>query len=249
MITIKTESDFDLMRRAGHIVRECLETVGKKVKPGLTTDDLDAIVESIILRRGAKPAFKGYLGFPKTVCASVNEEVVHGIPGKRKLEEGDIVGIDIGAIVEGYYADAARTFPVGKIDVEKKKLIEVTRNALKKGIAKVAAGNRISDISHAVECAIEPLGFGIVRQYVGHGIGRELHEDPQIPNFGKPHQGPTIEVGMAFAIEPMVNAGTHEVVVAEDQWTVVTKDHRPSAHFENTVLVTEKGLEVVTDHA
>ena len=248
MITIKTEAELDKMRRAGRVVGKFLSAVAKHIRPGVTTGELDKLAEDMIRGEKAIPAFKGYHGFPATICASVNEEVVHGIPGKRVLKEGDILGVDVGAIVEGFYADAARTFPVGRIDEEKQKLLDVTRKALRKGIEQASAGNRISDISHAVQSVIEPYELGIVQQYVGHGIGKQLHEDPQVPNFGRPNQGPEIRPGMALAIEPMVNAGTHEVELAKDGWTVVTKDKRPSAHFENTVLILKKGFEGTTDH-
>lgn len=249
MITIKSKSEQDRMRRAGKIVAQFLRDVEFQVRPGVTTADLDRFAEKFILSQKGIPAFKGYHGFPASICASVNEEVVHGIPGKRKLAEGDVIGVDVGVIVDGFYADAARTFGVGRIDEDRVKLMRVTREALEAGIRAVRPGNRISDISHAVEQAIKPHGYGIVRQYVGHGIGSQLHEEPQIPNYGKPHQGAEIKPGMAFAIEPMVNAGTHETKLLKDGWTVVTADGKPSAHFENTVLVTETGAELITQDA
>lgn len=249
MITVKSQSELDRMRRAGKILAKFLREVEAQIRPGVTTAELDRFAEQLILKEKGTPAFKGYHGFPATICASVNDEVVHGMPGKRKLNEGDVIGVDVGAIVDGFYADAARTFAVGKVGDDLLKLMRVTREALEAGIRAVKPGNRISDISHAVEEVIRPHGYGIVRQYVGHGIGSQLHEEPQIPNFGKPHQGAEIKPGMAFAIEPMVNAGTHEVKLLKDGWTVVTADGRPSAHFENTVIVTETGAELITQNA
>jgi methionyl aminopeptidase len=249
MITIKSKAEMDKMRQAGKILIRFFEEIEPRVVPGVTTSELDKFAEKFILSQKGKLAFKGYHGFPATICASVNEEVVHGMPGKRKLAEGDIIGIDVGAIVDGFYADAARTFAVGQIDPKIRDLMKVTRESLEAGVRAVKPGNRISDISHAVESAVKPHGYGIVRQYVGHGIGSQLHEEPQIPNYGKPGQGAEIKPGMAFAIEPMINAGTHEVKLCKDGWTVVTADGRPSAHFENTVLVTETGAELITQDA
>jgi methionyl aminopeptidase len=249
MITIKSGAEQAKMRKAGRIVADFLKAIEAEVAVGVTTAELDRFAEKFIRSKGGSPAFKGYHGFPATICASVNEEVVHGMPGKRKLEGGDIIGVDVGAIVDGYYADAARTFAVGPISEENDRLLKAARGALNAGIAAVKPGNRISDISHAVQQHIAPYGYGIVRQYVGHGIGTHLHEEPQIPNYGKPNQGAEIKVGMAFAIEPMVNAGTHEVKVLADGWTVVTADGRPSSHFENTVLVTQSGAELITEYA
>jgi methionyl aminopeptidase len=246
MITIKSEREMQLMRQAGKVIGRLLKLIESKVCPDVSTEELDRFAEEFIRSEGAKPAFKGYQGFPATLCTSVNDEVVHGIPGKRRLKEGDIIGIDVGAVVDGFYADAARTFAVGKISEECEKLIQVARSALSKGIERAVAGNRISDISHAIEMVINPLGFGIVRQYVGHGIGSNLHEEPQVPNFGKPNQGPEIKAGMALAIEPMVNAGKDAVVLMSDGWTVKTQDGRPSSHFENTILINEKGNEIIT---
>ncbi len=235
------------MRRAGRILADFLRAVEKEIKPGVTTAQIDKFAEEFIRARGAEPAFKGYYGFPATICASVNEEVVHGIPGARTLREGDIVGIDVGSKLEGFYADAARTFPVGKVDAQSQKLIDVTREATKRGIAKAVAGNRIGDISWAVQEYAESQGFSVVRDYVGHGIGRALHEEPQVPNAGKAGQGIKLVEGMVLAIEPMLNAGTIEVEVLSDGWTVVTKDRKRSGHFENTVFVGKKQPEVVTE--
>lgn len=246
MITFKSPAEMEAMRTAGKIVGGLLTALAKEVRPGKTTQELDRFAEAFILREGGGPAFKGYLGYPATICASVNDEVVHGIPGKRVLRDGDIVGVDVGALYKGLYADAARTFAVGKIDPAKQRLIDVTREALEIGIGQAVIGNRISDISHAVQKHVEKNGFSVVRQYVGHGIGTELHEDPQVPNFGEPKKGPAIKAGMALAIEPMVNAGTYAVKLESDGWTVKTADGMPSSHFEDTVLITNKGTENLT---
>ncbi|MFT5206510.1 MAG: methionyl aminopeptidase [Candidatus Omnitrophota bacterium] len=246
MITHKTEIQFGHMRKAGAIIKLIFEKIAKEIKPGITTGDLDQMAYEIVIKNNAKPAFKGYHGFPATICASVNDEIVHGIPGDRLLNDGDIVGVDVGAIVHGFFADAARTFAVGDVSKEILNLMKVTRQSLDKGIGQIKTGNHISDISHAVESHVNPYGYGIVKQYVGHGIGSNLHEEPQIPNYGKPNEGPEIEVGMAFAIEPMINLGTEETKVLEDGWTVVTADGKVSCHYENTILITENGREVIT---
>ncbi|NLY29920.1 MAG: type I methionyl aminopeptidase, partial [Firmicutes bacterium] len=214
--------------------------------PGITTASLDALAEEFIRDHNAIPAFKGYNGYPASICVSVNEEVVHGIPGARVLKGGDIVSIDIGVVVDGFYGDMARTYPVGEISEEAKRLISVTETALKKGIAAAVVGNRISDIGHAVQSCVEAHGMSVVRDFVGHGIGRNMHEEPQIPNFGRPGYGPRLKPGMVLAIEPMVNVGGWEVVVLSDNWTVVTADRSLSAHFEDTVAVTEGGPLVLT---
>jgi len=219
----------------------------ERVKPGVTTADLDRLAEEFIRREGGSPAFKGYRGFPATLCTSVNEEVVHGIPSsKKRLQEGDIIGVDVGAIVEGYYGDAAVTLPVGQISDEASRLIRVTEAALAAGLAKVKVGNRLSDISHAVQAVAEAEGYSVVRDFVGHGIGRNLHEDPQVPNFGKPGEGPRLKEGLVLAIEPMVNVGGREVEVLSDRWTVVTRDKSLSAHFEHTVALTSDGPKILT---
>ena len=235
------------MRRAGRIVSDLLILMEKEAKAGITTKALDRIAEDFIRSKGAEPAFMGYYGYPASICASVNEEVVHGIPGARTLENGDIIGIDVGVKLDGYYSDAARTFAIGAVDDESRRLIDVTRKALKRGIDQAVEGNRLSDISWAVQEYAEQNGLSVVRDFVGHGIGRNLHEDPQVPNFGKPHQGPKLVVGMALAIEPMLNLGTHEVEVLSDRWTVVTKDRRRSGHFEQTIFVGKTKAEVVTE--
>jgi methionyl aminopeptidase len=223
-----------------------LERLKTLVVPGVTTDELDGISEEIILSKGAVPAFKGYRGYPKTLCVSINEEVVHGIPNKRRLKEGDIVSIDVGSNLHGYFGDAAITLPVGEINPEGKRLLEVTEKALSIGIGMATVGNRLFDISHAVQAWVESNGFSVVRDFVGHGIGKSLHEDPQIPNFGSPNQGPRLEKGMIFALEPMVNEGTYEVRVLDDGWTVVTADGKPSAHFEHTIAITDGEAEILS---
>ena len=235
------------MRRAGKIVAALLTLMEREAKSGVTTKTLDEIAERFIRSQGAEPAFKGYQGYPASICASVNEEVVHGIPGEKLLQDGDIVGIDVGVKLDGYYSDAARTFPIGKVDPESLRLITITREALDRGIAKAVEGNRLSDISHAVQQHAENNGYSVVRKYTGHGIGRNLHEEPQVPNFGRPNQGPRLVEGMALAIEPMLNAGTYEVEELTDGWTVVTKDGRRSAHFEQSIVVRKEKAEILTE--
>ena len=236
----------DLMRQAGAIVGEILELLREAVKPGMTTLDLDAMALEVMLKRKSKPAFKGYRGYPAHICTSVNEEVVHGIPSKRKLKEGDIVGIDVGVIVEGYYGDGAVTAAVGKITPEAQKLIDVTERSLMDGIAMATGEHRLSDISNAVQKTIEESGYSVVREFVGHGIGTQLHELPQIPNYGKPGFGPKLKTGMVLAIEPMVNLGGPDIKILDDGWTAVTKDGKLAAHFEHTVAVTEGVPEILT---
>ncbi len=246
-VEIKNRDEIALMRDAGRIVCEILDELQKSVAPGISTWELDRIAESLIYKKGAKPAFKGYLGFPCCLCASVNYEVVHGIPSKkRKLEQGDLIKLDFGVVFKGYYGDSARSIPVGTVSDEAKALIEATRESLEKGIAAVVGGNRIGDIGHAVQSVVEPRGFSVVRDFVGHGIGKKLHEQPQIPNFGEPGTGMKLREGMVLAIEPMVNAGTFQVEMLDDEWTAVTLDRRLSAHFEHTVVVTNNGPEVLT---
>ena len=234
------------MRQAGRIVAELLEHLAALVRPGLKTKALDDAAREQLKRAGAAPAFLGYRGYPATVCVSVNEEVVHGIPGERRIREGDLVSIDAGCIVEGLYADAATTVPVGEVSPEARRLTETTRRALEAGIAQAVAGRRLSDISHAVQEVVEREGFGVVREFVGHGIGHALHEDPPIPNFGPPNVGPKLQAGMVLAIEPMVTLGKPEVQVLADGWTAVTKDRSLAAHFEHSVAVTEWGPDVLT---
>ena len=246
MIILKSEREINYLRDAGRIVAETHVEVKKAVKPGVTTLDLDRIAEKYIISRGAIPAFKGYHGFTGNICSSVNEEVVHGIPGLRKLKTGDNISIDIGAVINGYNGDAAITVPVGEIDAEVQKLLDVTEESLYKGIEQAVIGNRLSDISHAVQSHVEQYGFGVVRDYVGHGIGRSMHEDPQVPNYGNPGRGPRLKAGMTLAIEPMVNLGTHEVKTLDDGWTVVTLDSKRSAHFEHSIAITDGKPEILT---
>ncbi|MFW5647742.1 MAG: type I methionyl aminopeptidase [Candidatus Alkaliphilus sp. MAG34] len=246
MIFIKSRNEIELMREAGRIVAQAHELIRKAIKPGITTEELDQIAEKHILEQDALPAFKGYRGFPASICASVNHEVVHGIPGPKKLEEGDIISIDIGSVYKGYYGDAARTHPVGKVSPQAQKLIEVTRESFYEGIKFAKEGHRLSDISHAVQTHVEKHGFSVVRNYVGHGIGTNMHEEPQIPNYGLPGRGPRLKSGMALAIEPMVNIGTYEVKVLSDGWTVVTLDGEYSAHYENTIAITDEEPEILT---
>lgn len=246
MIICKSEHELEYMREAGKIVAGAHAAVAKAVDVGVTTEELDRVAEEYIVSQGAKPAFKGLYGFPASICASVNEQVVHGIPGLRKLKNGDIISIDIGAEINGFFGDSAVTLPVGDIDEETKRLLEVTKQSLLAGIEKAVIGNRLSDISHAVQAYVESHGFSVVRDYVGHGIGRNMHEDPQIPNFGRPGRGPRLRAGMTIAIEPMVNAGTYQVETLTDNWTVVTLDRSNSAHFEHTIAITGDGPEIFT---
>mgnify|MGYP000903905081 CR=1 FL=1 len=246
MIVIKSEHERGLMRQAGQIVAIVLKELEAKIKPGVTTKELDEIAENLISKLGGVPAFKGYGGFPASICASVNQEVVHGIPGSRVLQDGDIISIDVGAFYEGYCGDAARTFGVGEISPVAVKLLQVTKEALDKGVAMAVKGNRLSDIGHAIQTHVEANGLSVVRQYVGHGIGRKMHEEPQVLNFGQPGRGPRLKAGMALAIEPMVNVGQFAVKTLSDNWTVETQDGSLSAHFENTVFITEEGNEVLT---
>jgi methionyl aminopeptidase len=246
-IEIKSAADIALMRDAGRIVCEILDELEKAVAPGVTTWDLDALAEKLIYEKGAKPAFKGYLGFPCCLCASINQEVVHGIPSKkRKLAEGDLMKLDFGVVYRGFFGDSARTVPVGKVSREARALVDATREALQRGIAAAVPGNRIGDISHAVQSYVETRGYSAVRDFTGHGIGRKLHEKPEVPNFGEPGSGMKLRSGMTLAIEPMVNVGTWEVALLEDDWTAVTLDSKLSAHFEHTVLITDHGPEVLT---
>lgn len=241
MIVFKTLDEVTLMAQASHVVAEVLELLKSKVAPGVTTDDLDRMAEEAIRVRGAIPAFKGYRNYPKTLCASVNEQVVHGIPSKRRLNEGDIIGLDLGAIVSGFYGDSAVTVPVGSVSAETLRLIQVTEEAMYRGIAQAVVGNRLSDVSHAVQTHVEEAGFAVVTEFVGHGIGRQLHEEPQVPNYGRPGQGPRLQVGMVLAIEPMVNMGGSAIRILEDRWTAVTQDGRWSAHFEHTIAIQPNG--------
>jgi methionyl aminopeptidase len=246
MILLKSREELEILRRANRIVAEILRILADEVKPGTTTGNLDQIAEEKILEFGTFPAFKGYRGYPSTLCASVNEGVIHGIPNNQKIEEGDIVSLDLGVLFKGYYGDSALSVAVGEVDGEKKRLMKVTQESLWKGIEQGRPGNRLGDISHAVQSFVEMNGFSVVRDFVGHGIGKDLHEEPQIPNFGTPHQGPRLREGMVLCIEPMVNAGGYEVEVLEDGWTAVTKDRSPSAHFEHTIAITDGNPEILT---
>jgi methionyl aminopeptidase len=246
MIVIRSAREIDQLRKANAIVAEVLGKLRGAIAPGVTTSELDQVAESVILSRGAIPAFKGYRGFPRSVCISINEQVVHGIPDSRKLREGDIVSIDVGTNLNGYFGDAAITLPVEEVDREGRRLLEVTEKALFIGIEMARVGNRLFDISHAIQTWVESQGFSVVRDFVGHGIGQSLHEEPQIPNFGPPRQGPRLEKGMIFALEPMVNEGTYEVKILPDGWTVVTADGKRSAHFEHTIAVTDNEPEILS---
>jgi len=241
MIVLKTPEEVEMMAQASKIVAEAHQVLKKEVKPGITTLFLDRIAEEFIRSHGGVPAFKGYRNYPRTLCVAVNDEVVHGIPSKRVLQEGDIIGLDLGAIVQGFYGDGAVTVTVGSVPDQVSTLVRVTEEAMMKGIEKAVVGNRLSDISHAVQQHVEAYGFSVVRDFVGHGIGRELHEEPQVPNYGRPGQGPRLQVGMVLAIEPMVNAGGYHVRVLDDQWTAVTQDGSLSAHFEHTLAIQPSG--------
>ncbi len=241
MIILKSKEEVAKIAKASRIVAESLEALRVYLKPGMTTKDLDLFVERQIRERGGTPAFKGYRNYPATICISVNEEVVHGIPSDKVIKEGDIVGLDLGAIYEGFYGDSAVTIAVGEVKPEAKRLIEVTEASLYAGIEQAREGSRLSDISHAVQSHVEQAGFSVVTDFVGHGIGRALHEEPQIPNFGPPGRGPRLREGMVLAIEPMVNMGKPAVRVLEDRWTAVTLDGSLSAHFEHTIAVTKEG--------
>lgn len=246
MIICKSEAELELMREAGRIVAETHRRMAEAVKPGVTTKQLDHIAEEYIRSQGATPSFKGYNGFPGSICVSVNEELVHGIPSHRILQEGDIISIDIGAQYHGYHGDSAWTYGVGQISPEAARLLEVTEQSLYAGLDEVKSQVRLFTISHAIQKVAEDAGFSIVREYVGHGIGTELHEEPQIPNYGTPGRGPRIKPGMVLAIEPMVNMGERFVETLDDGWTVVTVDGKYCAHFEHTVAVTENGYEILT---
>ncbi len=246
MIILKSQGEIRKIERAGRIVAEVLKELEQILTAGVTTLDLDRIAEEGLRKRGAIPAFKGYRGFPATLCASINEQVVHGIPSKRALKEGDIIGLDLGAIVDGYYGDSAVTLGVGPITPEARRLVSVTEESLYRGIDQMRMGNRLSDISHAVQSHVEEAGYSVVRDFVGHGIGQALHEDPQLPNFGPPGQGPRLQSGMVLAIEPMVNLGKEGVRMLNDRWTAVTEDGSLSAHFEHTVAITEEGPVILT---
>lgn len=246
MIHIRSRREIELIRKSCEIVIEVFEIVNQLIEPGIETRIIDREVEKFIISKGARPAFKGYNGFPASACISVEDEVVHGIPGRRALKEGEIVSVDIGVELEGFFGDSAKTFAVGKISQEKKRLMRVTLEALNQGVKQAKVGNRVSDISHTIQTIVESADYSVVRDLVGHGIGRKLHEEPQIPNYGLPNSGPRLRPGMVLAIEPMVNMGNYEVKTESDNWTVVTSDGLPSAHFEHTVVVTNGEPEILT---
>jgi len=246
MIVCKSRNEIEKMRRSGAIVGRVLKSLRDMVEPGMTTIELDRFAEKTIRAAGAYPTFKGYHGFPYSLCISVNEQIVHGFPSDRKLKEGDILSIDCGATLDGYVGDAALTIPVGKVTEEKSKLMKVTEESLQKAIEQARVGNRLFDISYAVQAHVEPLGYTVVKNYCGHGVGREMHEEPQVPNYVRPGTGPKIREGWVLAIEPMVNIGTDQTKTLKDGWTVVTADGKPSAHFEHTIAITADGPEILT---
>lgn len=246
MISIKSDKEIELLTIAGKIVYETHQYLIPYVKPGITTKKLDELAEQFIRSKGAIPSCKGFEGYPATLCTSINQEVVHGIPSNRKLKEGDIISIDICACYKGYHGDSAWTYPVGKISVEKEKLLEYTRESLFKGLAQVKPGNKIGDISHAIEEYANKHHLGVVKELVGHGVGNNLHEDPEIPNYGEAGTGPILKKGMVIAIEPMLTLGSPDIVMLDDDWTIETEDYSPSAHFEHTVVVTDDGCKILT---
>ncbi|MCY3824788.1 MAG: type I methionyl aminopeptidase [Nitrospinae bacterium] len=245
-IILRSRKEIERLRASNRVVMSVMSELREAIRPGVTTLELDALAERIIREQGAVPAFKGYRGYQHTICASINEEVVHGVPSKKKLEEGDIVSVDVGAKLYGYFGDHAVTFPVGKVDPEADKLLKCCEESLFKGIEQAKPGNRLFDISHAVQKHAEGAGFSVVRAYVGHGVGTNLHEEPQVPNFGEPGTGPELKAGMVLAIEPMLNMGVHDVKVLSDEWTVVTADEKLSAHFEHSVAITEDGPDILS---
>lgn len=246
MIICKTPRELEIMKEAGHIVAQTHQELQKYISPGISTMELDAIAEACIRRYGATPSFKGYNGFPGSICASVNAELVHGIPSDRRLKEGDIISIDVGAYYKGYHGDSAWTYAVGRIVPETEKLLEVTEESLYVGLGEAKSGKHLSNISYAIQTYVESNGFSIVREYVGHGVGQNLHEAPQIPHYGPPGKGPVLKAGMVLAIEPMVNAGRRYVKTLEDNWTVITQDGKMCAHFEHTIAITEAGFDILT---
>ncbi|MEK7329573.1 MAG: type I methionyl aminopeptidase [Candidatus Eisenbacteria bacterium] len=245
-VFLRGREEIESIRAAAELVARTLAMLGREVRPGVSTASLDRLAATFIRDHGGRPAFKGYRGFPASICSSINDQVVHGIPGPRSLVEGDIVGIDVGVEKGGYYGDAALTFAVGNVSEQAARLLQVTREALVRGVAQAKAGNRVGDISHAIQSYVEEHGFSVVRSLVGHGIGRQMHEEPQVPNFGTQDRGPRLMAGQVLAIEPMVNAGAPEVVTQPDGWTVVTKDGTLSAHFEHTVAVGPEGPEILS---
>lgn len=247
MITIKSEREINLMKEAGRIVALAHEAVAKAIKPGVSTKELDKIAYDVIIENNAIPSFLNYEGFPASICASINEVVIHGIPSEKKiLRDGDIISIDIGAIYKGYHGDAARTHLCGNVSEAKRKLVEITKQSFFEGIKFAKPNNRLSDISHAVQVYAESFGYGVVRDFTGHGIGTKMHEDPAVPNYGEPGHGVVLRKGMCLAIEPMITEGTYKVRVLPDGWTTITQDHLPSAHYENTIVITDDGCEILT---
>lgn len=246
MIILKTEREIEIIRSNGVILAETLKLIGERIVPGVRTIELDKLAEEYIRCQSAIPAFKGYRGYPANICVSIDNEIVHGIPGNRMIKEGQIVSVDIGVLKDGYYADAAYTFAAGEISPEKEKLLRVAKNALEKGMEMAKAGNHLGDVSYAIQALAEENNFSVVRDLVGHGIGTDMHEEPQIPNFGSPGQGVVLKEGMVLAIEPMVNTGGFEIETLKDNWTVVTKDGSVSAHFEHTIAITKNGLYILT---
>jgi methionyl aminopeptidase len=247
MIPLKSEKDLVMMKASAKILAGVMRKLREQVKAGISTLEIDILAEALVRKEGALPAFKGYKGYPSSICTSVNEEIVHGIPAARKLEEGDIVSLDLGVNYQGYFSDLAITVAVGKVNPSVKKLIEVTRKALSEGIRQARPQNHLSDISYAIQSYVERHGFSVVREFVGHGIGLALHEEPEVPNFGRPGQGPLLQSGMVLAIEPMVNMGGWESSILDNGWTAVTKDGLASAHFEHTVAITQRGPQILTN--
>lgn len=246
MIFLRNAREIEKIARSCRLVAQTFTVIRELIRAGVTTLEIDQEIARFIKSKGARPAFKGFRGYPANSCISVDQEVVHGIPGNRTLRNGEIVGVDLGVEWDGYYGDAARTYAIGAISSEKQRLMEITEQALADGIAQAWSGNRLSDISHAIQQRVESAGYSVVRELVGHGIGQQMHEDPQIPNYGPPRQGPRLKPGMVFAIEPMVNMGTYEVLTEPDNWTVVTKDGFPSAHFEHTIVITTREPRILT---
>lgn len=246
MIVYKSEAEIEMMRKSSQIVARILSELKQMIRPGLETRELDLYAESRARELGAIPAFKGYRGYPASLCVSINEEIVHGIPSSRRLKEGDIVSLDFGVVYEGFYGDAALTVPVGKVSEQALRLMEVAEKAFFSGLSELKAGNRLSDVSAAIQKEVEAAGFSVIRAFVGHGIGRSLHEEPQVPNFGLPGHGPKLKKGLTLAIEPMIAAGNWEIEILEDGWTAVTRDRSLSAHYEHTVALTDRGVEILT---
>lgn len=246
MIHIRNKREIALLREAGRQTARCMEYISGLIAPGITTGELDRLAEQFIRKNGGIPTFKGYSGYPGSICASVNEEVVHGIPGSRKLEDGDILSVDMGVTLNGWVGDMARTFPVGTVAPNKLKLIEVTKASFEAGFEKMRAGNRLGDVSNAVQTVAESHGYGVVRDLCGHGVGQEMHEDPEVLNFGRAGHGVRLQAGMVLALEPMINEGTWRVLELDDGWTIISADHSPSAHYENTIAITEDGPMILT---